>query len=327
MILKKYISAVYFFLSSKAITSLSGIACLGIAAFLISACKEDVDSILAKKEKENRQQIEDYLAEKGLKGGDNQGSTNSGLYYVIDSTKTCPKDNPNCTIDTIPDSGDQISIEYKASLLNGYTFDSSPDGNPFHFALDDSTVIDGLNEGIKVMQQRKAKDARLFIPAKLGYKDMNIQGVPPYSVLLFEIHNLTIRTEEEVLKDYIKVNKYTASKVDSVNFPGLLYYKLPAAGQDDTLKVRKQFTVSYTRKFANGKIIDNAGSFTFSSESPQPEKDIIIGLIEGVKEMKKLEKRVLFIPSAFAYGNKSSKNRLIPPYSPLIYEVQLLDVK
>ena len=114
----------------------------------------------------------------------------------------------------------------------------------------------------------------------------------------------------------------------------------PAAGQDfvelkiETLKPGtgaaassgKKVTVHYTGTLTDGKVFDSSETrkapFTFTLGQGQ----VIPGWDKGVDGMKIGERRRLSIPSAMAYGEKGVGN-VIPPNSPLLFEVELLSVE
>lgn len=113
----------------------------------------------------------------------------------------------------------------------------------------------------------------------------------------------------------------------------------PAAGADfvelkiETLKPGtgavansgKKVTVHYTGTLTDGKVFDSSETrsapFTFTLGQGQ----VIPGWDKGVEGMKVGERRRLSIPSAMAYGEKGVGN-VIPPNSPLVFEVELLSV-
>jgi len=89
-------------------------------------------------------------------------------------------------------SGDEVSVHYTGTLLNGEQFDSSIDrGQPFSFILEAKKVIQGWDLGVlgmKVGEKRK-----LTIPPELGYGEASIENIiPANSTLIFEVELISI---------------------------------------------------------------------------------------------------------------------------------------
>jgi FKBP-type peptidyl-prolyl cis-trans isomerase len=78
------------------------------------------------------------------------------------------------------------------------------------------------------------------------------------------------------------------------------------------------YQVAYKGMLLNGTVFDESARFEFNSLN-----NVIEGWRLGIPQLAKGEKALLLIPSDLAYG--SSGNQAIPPYSPLIFEVTLLD--
>ena len=89
-------------------------------------------------------------------------------------------------------SGDTITVNYKGTLLNGQTFDSSYDRNqPFTTQIGVGHVIEGWDEGLIGMQVGGIR--KLTIPASLGYGDQAQGPIPANSPLIFEIELLDVK--------------------------------------------------------------------------------------------------------------------------------------
>jgi FKBP-type peptidyl-prolyl cis-trans isomerase len=76
--------------------------------------------------------------------------------------------------------------------MNGKKFDSSRDrGQPFEFVLGQHMVIEGWDEGIA--QLSKGTIANLYIPSSLAYGPNGNSGIPPNSVLIFNVELIDIK--------------------------------------------------------------------------------------------------------------------------------------
>ncbi len=88
--------------------------------------------------------------------------------------------------------GDQISVHYTGTFLDGTKFDSSLDrGEPFTFTLGTGEVIRGWDEGMVGM--RVGEKRKLTIPPEFAYGDQNVGPIPTNSTLVFEVELLGIK--------------------------------------------------------------------------------------------------------------------------------------
>ncbi len=82
-----------------------------------------------------------------------------------------------------------MRVHYHGTLLNGKVFDSSVErGEPVEFAL--NRVIPGWTEGVQLMPV--GSKYRFHIPANLAYGPEGRPGIPPNSLLIFEVELLSI---------------------------------------------------------------------------------------------------------------------------------------
>ena len=86
-------------------------------------------------------------------------------------------------------AGGSVTVHYTGWLTDGTVFDSSlDDGVPISFSLD--RVIPGWQEGIPGMQVGGTR--RLIIPPDLAYGEGGTGGIPPNSVLVFDVELLAV---------------------------------------------------------------------------------------------------------------------------------------
>ena len=112
-------------------------------------------------------------------------TTASGLKYYDTKLGTGPA----------PKSGQQVSVLYTGTLLNGTKFDSTADraNAPFTFALGQGQVIPGWDQGVATM--RVGGQRRLVIPGPLAYGPNPPGGapIPPNAVLVFDITLVAVK--------------------------------------------------------------------------------------------------------------------------------------
>jgi len=125
----------------------------------------------------------------------------------------------------------------------------------------------------------------------------------------------SFQKEMEVLANYIKTNNISVKPTAS----GLYYIELKE-GTGGFPKIGETVVVKYTGKLLNGTVFDS-GKFSFKLGTGK----VIKGWDEGISMMKDSGIAQLIIPSDLAYGTNGSGP--IPPYSTLIFDVELLEIK
>ena len=106
--------------------------------------------------------------------------TESGLQYEVLREGEGPT----------PERQNQVSINYRGSLIDGTEFDSSYErGQPATFGV--SGVIPGFSEGLQLMPV--GSQYRFFIPPEIGYGPTGSgQAIGPNATLIFEVEMLEI---------------------------------------------------------------------------------------------------------------------------------------
>ena len=138
----------------------------------------------------NRDIVEKYIARHNWE----MTETESGLLYMIYSK----------TNDTEVKSGDIVEFSFKTSLLNGEVlYDSDATGNR-KMTIDRNQEESGLNEGLKLL--KKGEKAYFILQPHLAF---GVAGdsykIPPYSVLVYDIEVVDIKSQENEFSDYGEV--------------------------------------------------------------------------------------------------------------------------
>jgi FKBP-type peptidyl-prolyl cis-trans isomerase len=120
--------------------------------------------------------------------------------------------------------------------------------------------------------------------------------------------------ERLAINEYIKTHGLTAQPMASG-----LYYIETKAGAGATPAYGKKVRVKYTGKFTDDTVFDSS-TFDFNIGLSQ----VIKGWDEGVGYMKEGGKATLIVPSDLGYGPNGYSD--IPGYTPLIFEVELIDI-
>lgn len=127
-----------------------------------------------KNKKEGQAFLDKNKAESGIV------TTASGLQYQVVKEGTGPT----------PTEKDVVTAHYEGKLINGQKFDSSYDRNqPADFPV--TGVIPGWTEALKLM--KVGSKWKLFVPPDLGYGASPRPGIPPNSVLVFDVELMGIK--------------------------------------------------------------------------------------------------------------------------------------
>ncbi len=180
------------------------------------------------------------------------------------------------------------------------------------------------------------------VNARKFYEETRHTSVPkeidPESYLLFEIRLSGIQTMSDIEKERRALRHQNADeeqklldrylKIQNIEIePSIsgLYFIEIKTGTGKQAIPGKEVSVHYTGKLIDGMVFDSSFKRNQPLNFVLGSGEVIAGLDEGVAKMKKGGKARLVIPSIIAYGEKQIGP--IPPFSTLIFEIELLDVK
>lgn len=122
--------------------------------------------------------------------------------------------------------------------------------------------------------------------------------------------------DEELIKQYIADNNYTASRTSTG-----LYYVISDTGAGSTANASSSVKINYVGYLTNGKVFDS------SPEGAPPTfvlAQLIKGWQEGIPLIKEGGRIKLIVPSALGYGSNAVGS--IPKNSVLVFDIDLIDV-
>jgi FKBP-type peptidyl-prolyl cis-trans isomerase FklB len=108
-----------------------------------------------------------------------------GLQYIVITNGT----------GAMPAASDVVTVNYRGTLIDGTEFDSSyKRGQPATFPVA-SIPVHGLAEALEKMPV--GSKWKLFIPSELAYGENGQRGIPPNSVLIFEVELLAAQAQPQ----------------------------------------------------------------------------------------------------------------------------------
>jgi len=107
-----------------------------------------------------------------------------------------------------------------------------------------------------------------------------------------------------------------------------LYRVVLEKGDGPRVKKGDTVVVHYEGKFLNGKFFDSTKQRKQPLEFVYGTKmQVIEGLDEIIGKMREGEKALAILPSEKAFGKTGSSTGIIPPYTSVIYEIDLVEVR
>jgi len=241
-----------------------------------------------------------------------------------------------------PNVGDFITIDMYYGNEDTVLFDSKNIPGGLTFPLDSSFFEGDLFEGIRMMS---IGDSASFIMSADSFFLViaRAPSLPPFcepgSFLTFEVKLNDFQTQEEKdatdaealenlkvesdakLEAYLNENNITIDPLES----GLFYIE-EKKGSGRSPKADEMVSVNLTVSLVDGTKIFSTDDRGEPFEYQYGQNFDTQGLEEGVGMLRKGGKAKLIVPHRIAYGAES-KGQMIPPYSTIIYEVELVSMR
>lgn len=276
-----------------------------VSAVIGSSCSGFLENDIEATSKKDAQEIADYISQRNLQ----MLGTASGMKYVID----------RASLGRNAEIGDEVTFHYSLSLLNGIRVDSSSrlKNEPAKITLGANNIIAGFLEALSLLKE--GERGTFLMPSILGFGSQSNATVPSNSVLKLDLEIIKLRSEDQIIDEYVKATKLTLTEKTT---SGLRFLRTLEAPDGVQLKAGLLATVKYTGFLAStGKQFD-----TGQINVGLGDGAVVKGFEEGLLKMKVGEKATLVFPSSLGYGTTGSSTT-IPPYSPLIFNVEIVSAK
>lgn len=129
------------------------------------------------------------------------------------------------------------------------------------------------------------------------------------------------KVAREAGEKYLEQN---AMQEGVITLPSGLQYKVLREGNGRKPKATDEVVCHYEGFLVDGTVFDS--SFQRGEPASFPLNQVITGWTEGLQLMQEGAKYRFFIPWRLGYG-EGGAGTLIPPYSALIFDVELIEVK
>lgn len=238
--------------------------------------------------------------------------------------------------------GDYIELKFNyKNNKDSVLFNSNEIANSIKIQLNKSAYNASFEEAVGML--RTGERALFKIPALLFYQKTKKNKVPVWikkgDKLTFDIELIRVlnkaevekeqellkqkrrTTEDQLLAHYLKTNNITKE----ASLSGM-YYIETKKGDGMKVKPGDMLMVHYTGKFIDGEVFDSSIERNEPFLFRQGKGAVIPGWEEGFSKMREGGKAKFIIPSQLAYGAKGY-GKIIPPYSTLIFDVELIKIK
>jgi len=222
-----------------------------------------------------------------------------------------------------------VAVFYKGYLLDGTLFDSrwpldEDDLETIPLDISLARVIPGWQIGVP--EFGLGGKGKIIIPSPLAYGKQGSGTIPANTPIAFDIELVNYDDFHKILfDDYIQENNLTVTQTTDEGI--IIIMEEEGIGEKPTAE--STVSVLYKGQFLDGSVFDRRWPDAPEEYRREPIDFELNGLIEGweigLKEFKKGGKGKLLIPSKYGYGCNGSGT--IAPNTPLVFDIELVDIK
>jgi FKBP-type peptidyl-prolyl cis-trans isomerase len=260
-------------------------------------------------------------------------STQSGIYYKYHKIGE-EKEQPSYT--------DYVTVNIKYKTIKDSIFFEAKR----RFQINKPNYLGAIDECFTMLSV--GDSASFVLLTEPFFKQTLQQTVPSFlssnQYFIVDVEMLDFISEEQFVKEKeeflawiedfaiyekTKLNNYLSDCTNDYQMDGQGLYKMIIdEGDSLTVKAGDTLVLDYEGRFMNGKIFDSTIKRKRTFEYIYgTEWQVIKGMEIAVSKMKMGEKSIFILPSELAFGQQGNSNGAIPPFSTLIYEIKLIQIR
>ncbi len=129
--------------------------------------------------------------------------------------------------------------------------------------------------------------------------------------------------EKVLLKQYIR-----DAKIEIPPMEDGIYYVVQQTGSGPVVATGDTVVIHYEGHFLNGKFFDSTRRRNEPLQFVYGQQwQVIAGLEKAIGKMHEGDKALVIIPSEQAFGADGSAVGIVPPFTPVVFEIELISVK
>lgn len=240
--------------------------------------------------------------------------------------------------------GEEVEIEQKdlvqaflcIQTLEGDSLHYVPD-YPYFFQIQDSKGLDSLLQLFHfgdslsiILDQKELKDYFHFYHLRKSTKKKAVLNI------CIKEKYATAEQAELALDSLLELRKEREAgllagllaKTKNIEKIGNIYRKQMLEGSGPAIQQGSEISIHYKGKFINGYVFDDSYERTEALNFVYGKQlQVLDGLNIGLNKMKEGGKLKIYISSQSGFGEGGSLMGIVPPFTPLIYEIEIIKVK
>lgn len=242
--------------------------------------------------------------------------------------------------------GDYVDFDFLLCDRNGDTMMCSYGIEPVVMQYGEEFICQGFNEALGMVPQ--GGEMRFVIPSELGFAEEGYQGIiAPYDPMVVRLtmnevmdkeayekkmaareaqleaeKQQRLAKENDLIKAYVQKNGITETPIESG-----LYIIRNEEGTGDVAQWGDAVAVHYTLYNLNGDQVDSSYTYGEPMRFTIGQGEMIACIEEAVMTMSQGAKVTLVSPSELGFGEFDIHEELLPAYSPVVIELELVAIE